>query len=413
MADLTSPSPPSSRRVAVVLVAAGRGARAMGPDGGDVPKQYRRIGGRPVITRTIEAFLRHPEVGSVTAVIHEDDRPLADAAFAEVEGERDRLRPPVGGGATRQISVRRGLESLEAEAPDLVLIHDAVRPFVTETTVDAAIRALVAHQAIVVGTPVVDTVKRADAAGAITDTVPRDGLWRAATPQGFRYATILEAHRRAAAAGRIDLTDDGAVAEWAGHTVHMVPCDEGNMKLTTVDDFDKAERRLTAEMFLKLPDVRVGVGYDIHSFEPGDAVVLGGVTIPHSAKLNGHSDSDVALHALTDAILGAIGDGDIGTHFPPSDGRWKGAKSEIFLADAVRRVHQRGGIIAHCDVTLIAEVPKIGPHRDAMRAEIARICGLSVDRVGLKATTNEKIGAVGRREGIASIATATIRLPMA
>lgn len=412
MADPNVSIPAEAPRVAVVLVAAGRGARAMGADGSGPPKQYRRIGGRPVITRTIEAFLAHPAVGSIVAVIHEDDRSLAEAAFSEVRGDRARLLDPVGGGPTRQVSVRLGLEALAPGRPDMVLIHDAVRPFVKVETVDAAIRALSAVDAVVVGMPVVDTVKRVDAAGAITDTVPRDGLWRAATPQGFRFPTILAAHRRAAAEGRIDLTDDGAVAEWAGHAVHMVPCDEGNMKLTTPDDFAVAETRLTAETFLRLPDVRVGVGYDIHSFEPGNAVVLCGVTIPHTHKLNGHSDADVALHALTDAILGAIGDGDIGVHFPPSDARWKGARSEIFLSEAVRRVHARGGIVAHCDVSLIAEVPKIGPHRDAMRAEIARICAMPVDRVGLKATTNEKLGAIGRAEGIAAIASATVRLPM-
>lgn len=397
--------------VAVLLVAAGRGLRAGGAAGG-LPKQYRPLGGEPVLSRTLRAFLADPRVGRITTVIHPDDADLAEACLAAFQDD-PRVAAPVAGGATRQTSVRLGLEALAEASPDAVLIHDAVRPFVGAGTIDACIRALEARACVVAGVPVVDTVKRTDGDGVVAETIPRDGLWRAATPQAFRFATIMDAHRRAAAAGIDHLTDDGAVAEWAGHPVHMVACEEGNLKLTTSDDFSAAERRLTAETFLRLPDVRVGVGYDIHSFEPGDAVVLGGVRIPHSQKLNGHSDSDAALHALTDAILGAIGDGDIGQHFSPADDRWKGAPSSIFLADAVARVTARGGIVAHVDVTIVAEAPKVGPHREAMRAAIAAACGLPVDRVGVKATTNEKIGAVGRREGLAAIATATIRLPVA
>lgn len=405
------PADEAGQTVAVVLVAAGRGLRALQP-GVDIPKQYRPLAGVPVLSRTIEAFLAHPAVSRIVTVIHPADRDLYDIAAAVLPDPADaRVAPPVHGGAERQASVRAGLEALEAVAPDLVLIHDAVRPFVTTATIDAAIAGLATWSAVVVGVPVVDTVKRVDDDGRIVDTVPRDGLWRAATPQGFHYATILAAHRQAAAKGAAGLTDDGAVAEWAGHPVRMVASDEGNVKLTTADDFAAAERRITAERLLALGDVRTGIGYDVHVLEPGDAVVLGGTRIPHSHKLKGHSDADVALHALTDAILGAIGDGDIGQHFPPSDERWRGAASSAFLADAVRRVAERGGIVAHCDVTIIAEAPKIGPHRDAMRAEIARICGLTIDRVGVKATTNEGLGFAGRREGIAALATATVRLP--
>nr|WP_126541717.1 bifunctional 2-C-methyl-D-erythritol 4-phosphate cytidylyltransferase/2-C-methyl-D-erythritol 2,4-cyclodiphosphate synthase [Oharaeibacter diazotrophicus] len=398
----------SSPRVAVVVVAGGRGLRA----GGEVPKQYRLLGGRPVIARTIGAFLAHPAVATILPVIHPDDAALYAAAASGWRDPAGRVRAPVLGGAERQASVRAGLEALAADAPDLVLIHDAVRPFVTPAAVDAAIAALADHVAVVVGTPVVDTVNRTDAAGAVVETVPREGLWRAATPQGFRFSAILAAHRAAAAAGRNGFTDDGAVAAAAGHAVHMVAIAEGNVKLTTPADFAAAEARLAAETFLRLPDVRVGVGYDVHALEPGDAVWLGGVRIPHDHRLKGHSDADAALHALTDAILGAIGDGDIGRHFPPSDERWRGAASSLFLADAVRRVRERGGVVAHCDVAIVAEAPKIGPHREAMRAAIAAACGIPVDRVGVKATTNEGLGFTGRREGIAAIATATIRLPL-
>ncbi|WP_246329310.1 bifunctional 2-C-methyl-D-erythritol 4-phosphate cytidylyltransferase/2-C-methyl-D-erythritol 2,4-cyclodiphosphate synthase [Chthonobacter rhizosphaerae] len=411
MSDSNSLAPAAMNvNVAVLLVAAGRGSRAGGPDAGG-PKQYRALAGKPVLRHTVEAFLHHPVVTRIVTVIHPDDADLAAACLADVAAGR--ALPPVTGGRTRQESVRRGLEALAGDPPDLVLVHDGVRPFVTGGTIDACVDALGRHEAVVVGVPVVDTVKRTGPDGRILETVPREGLWRAATPQGFRFATILDAHRRAAAAGVSDLTDDGAVAEWAGHAVHMVACDEGNTKLTTQSDFAAAEARLTAETFLRLPDVRVGVGYDVHRFEEGDAVVLGGVTIPHSHKLNGHSDADVALHALVDAILGAIGDGDIGQHFPPSDPRWRGAASTLFLEDAVRRVRERGGIVAHCDIAILAEAPKVGPHRDAMRAIIAGVCGIPVERVGVKATTNEKMGFVGRREGIAAMATATVRLPVA
>lgn len=403
--------PPTAPALAVVLVAAGRGTRAGGgPDA--LPKQYRALAGRPVLTRTVEAFLAHAGVGAIVCVIHPDDAAHYAAAAALWDDPQGRVRPPVAGGAARQASVRAGLEALAGAAPDLVLIHDAVRPFVTAAMIDAAAVALARHHAVVVGTPVVDTVKRVDHRGIVAATVPREGLWRAATPQGFRFPTILAAHRAAASGGLSDLTDDGAVAERAGHAVHMVPIAEGNVKLTTPEDFAAAEARLAAERLLSLPDVRVGIGYDVHALEPGDAVVLGGVRIPHGWRLKGHSDADAALHALTDAILGAIGDGDIGQHFPPSDERWRGAPSCVFLADAVRRVRERGGMVAHCDVTIVAEAPKIGPHREAMRAAIAEACGLPVDRVGVKATTNEGLGFTGRREGIAALATATVRLPL-
>ncbi|WP_053239677.1 bifunctional 2-C-methyl-D-erythritol 4-phosphate cytidylyltransferase/2-C-methyl-D-erythritol 2,4-cyclodiphosphate synthase [Pleomorphomonas koreensis] len=403
------PVPPSAPpRVAVILAAAGRGARAAAA--GEPPKQYRTLCGRPVIARTIAAFLGHPGVDRLLAVIHPDDRDLYAAAIAGLDDPR--LLPPVFGGADRQASCLAGLEALSADAPDLVLIHDAVRPFIGAAAIDRVIGALGREVAVLAGVPVTDTVKRADDDGYVGETVPRQNLWRAATPQGFRYAEIVAAHRALSARGVTGITDDAAVAEMAGHRVWLVDGGADNVKLTTPEDFAMAEQRLSTEAFLATPDVRVGTGYDVHVLEPGDGVTLGGVFIPHDHRLKGHSDADVALHALTDAILGALGDGDIGQHFPPSDQRWRGAASRLFLEDAVRRVRERGGILAHCDVTLIAEAPKVGPHREAMRAAIAEACGITIDRVGVKATTNEGLGFAGRREGIAAIATATVRLPL-
>lgn len=399
-------------RVAVVLVAGGRGLRARRPgDAGGLPKQYLPLAGRSILSRSMEAFLAHGGVGAVITVIHPDDGALYEAAVAEVRTDLGRLLPPVAGGGERQESVRAGLEALAELGPDLVLIHDAVRPFVGARTIDATIAALADCDAVVTGIPVVDSVKRTDATGNVVEAVARDGLWRAATPQGFRYRVILDAHRRAAAAGERSLTDDGAVAALAGVAVRMIPTEEGNVKLTTPADMAAAEARLGAETYLRLPDVRTGMGYDVHVLEPGDAVTLCGVRIPHTHRLKGHSDADVALHALTDAILGAIGDGDIGQHFPPSDDRWKGAASRLFLEDAVRRVRALGGLVAQVDVTLVAEAPKIGPHREAMKAVLAAACGITADRVGVKATTNEGLGFAGRREGIAALAVATVRLP--
>lgn len=395
----------SRPRVAVVVVAAGSGSRAGG--GADLPKQYRPIGGMPVLARSLTVFLGHPAVGTVISVVNPDHAALYEAATAGLPV----AVPAVAGGATRQASVRAGLEVLAAEAPDLVLIHDAARPFVSGATIDRLLARLADVPAALVAVPVHDTPKRVDAAGRIVATESRDGLWAAQTPQGFRFDLVLAAHRAAADAGRSDFTDDAAVVEWAGTAVHVVPGDEGNGKITTAADLDAADRRCRMTDLFALPDVRVGTGYDVHRFVDGDAVVLCGVRIPHDRKLDGHSDADVALHALTDAILGALGDGDIGQHFPPSDMRWRGADSAVFLADAAARVRAWGGIVAHADVSIIAEAPKVGPHREAMRARIAQILDITIDRVGVKATTNEALGFVGRREGIAALATATIRLP--
>lgn len=379
--------------VVALIVAAGRGQRA----GAGIPKQYRRLAGRPVLTRTLEAFLGHPRIDRVAVVIHPDDRPLYDEATAGLD-----LAPPIAGGATRQDSVRLGLEGLAGIGPGIVLVHDAARPFVSAELIDRVIDRAPAIAAL----PVVDTLKRAEN-GVATAGPARDGLWRAQTPQGFAYDALLAAHR--AAMQGPELTDDAAVAGMAGIEVALIQGEEINFKLTTPADFQRAEALLVN----RCPDMRVGQGYDVHVLAdlPGRPLMLGGIAIPHDRALAGHSDADVALHALTDALLGALAEGDIGQAFPPSDDRWRGAASDRFLAYARDRVAARGGVIAHADLTLICERPKIGPHRDAMRARIAEILGIGLDRVAVKATTTEKLGFTGRGEGIAAQAVAMVRLP--
>ncbi len=393
---------------AVLIVAAGSGSRAARADA--LPKQYRPIAGMPVLARTVAAFLDHPAIDAVVVAISPEHADLYAEALARFADD-PRLLAPVHGGATRQISVNRGLEALAGIAPDRVLVHDAARPFVSAGVIDRTIAGLDTADGVLAAVAVVDTLKRVDESGRIVETVSRERAHAAQTPQGFRWAAIAAAHVRAAAEGRDDFTDDAAVAEWAGLAVRVVEGDAANVKLTTNDDFAAAEARMSLDLYARLPDVRVGTGYDVHAFSPGDHVTLCGVDIPHVARLDGHSDADVALHALTDAILGALGDGDIGAHFPPSDMKWRGADSTIFLKDALARLEKRGGMLAHADVTIISEAPKVGPHREAMRQRLSEICGVTIDRIGVKATTNEKLGFVGRREGIAVIATATIRLP--
>ncbi|WP_131116753.1 bifunctional 2-C-methyl-D-erythritol 4-phosphate cytidylyltransferase/2-C-methyl-D-erythritol 2,4-cyclodiphosphate synthase [Lichenihabitans psoromatis] len=391
----------------VLVVAAGRGSRA----GAGLPKQFRTLAGQSLIARTLHALLSaHPDL-RVTPVIHPDDTDLFSEAARLLDATmRERLHAPVFGGASRQDSVRLGLEALALHdvAPDIVLIHDGARPFVSPELVLRAIAAADRHQAAVPGCAVTDTIKQIGSDGAVLGTLDRQQLRAVQTPQAFAFPLILAAHRQAAQAGRNDLTDDGAVAEYAGHSVYVFEGDVINVKITTPMDFMSAEARLLAT----LPDIRVGQGYDVHSFTDGDHVWLGGVRIPHDRKLTGHSDADVVLHALTDAVLGAIGDGDIGVHFPPSDEKWRGARSALFLKDAIERVGKRGGVVAHLDVTIVCEAPKIGPHREAMRAAIAEIAGIGIDRVGIKATTSELMGFVGRREGMAAWALATVRLPL-
>ena len=376
-----------------LIVAAGRGRRF----GGDLPKQYHDLAGRMVLRLTLAAFATNPQVNAVRAVIHPDDRQLYDIAATGLP-----VLDPVDGGASRQDSVRFGLESLEALAPDRVLIHDAARPFVDAGTISRVIAALGEQDAVLPVVPVADTLKRGQD-GLVIDTVSRDGLFRAQTPQGFRFERILAAHR--ATAGQ-ELTDDAAVAERAGMRVALVAGAEDNVKITTAADLERARR-----LFEGAGEIRTGSGYDVHRFSEGDGTWLCGIKVPHEFGLLGHSDADVGLHALTDALLGAIAAGDIGHHFPPSDPRWKGAPSHLFLAHAATLIAARGGRIVNVDVTLICERPKVGPHRPAMTTRLAEILGIDQGRISVKATTTEELGFTGRREGIAAQATASVWLP--
>jgi 2-C-methyl-D-erythritol 4-phosphate cytidylyltransferase / 2-C-methyl-D-erythritol 2,4-cyclodiphosphate synthase len=393
-------------KTAVLIVAAGRGTRASGP----LPKQYARLGGVSVLARTLAVFLDHPGVDVVQVAIAAGDEPLYSAAVADALGGK--LLAPIIGGATRQASVRKGLRALAPHAPDRVLIHDAARPFLAPDIIDRVLEALAHTPGAIAAIPLSDTLKQAGPDGRVAATLDRAGLWRAQTPQGFRFADILAAHERAHAAGRDDMTDDAAVAEWAGLPVSLVMGNPSNTKITSAEDLAMAERTVAGSHVRPdvRPDIRAGQGVDVHRLVPGDHVWLCGVRIPHTHALEGHSDADVALHALTDALLGAIGAGDIGQHFPDTDPRWKGATSSIFLSEALRLVGARGGTIGNVDVTLLCEAPRIAPHRDAMRRRVAELLGLDETRVNIKATTTESLGFTGRREGIAALATATVIL---
>lgn len=383
--------------VAAVLLAAGRGVRS----GTEIPKQYIDLGGRSAVGLALDLLVRHPAIDRVQAVIHLDDR-----EFFRIASRDFRLPAPVSGGETRQASVLAGLAALATAEPDLVLVHDAARPFASPAMVDRAISAASVSGAAVPALPMSDTVKEIDGTGRVVRTVDRTPLRTVQTPQAFGFRALLAAHRQAARAGRLDFSDDAALMEWAGATVTVFEGESTNMKLTTPDDFMRARSYLSAQQ-----EVRTGMGFDVHAFAPGDHVTLGGLRIPFDRTLSGHSDADVALHAIVDAILGALADGDIGQHFPPSDPAWRGAASDTFLRFAVERVSERGGQIAHLDLTIICEAPKIGPHRDAMRTRIAEIAGIDPGRVSVKATTSEGLGFTGRGEGIAAYATATLRLP--
>ena len=380
-----------------LIVAAGSGERF----GSELPKQYLTLAGQPLLRRAIEAFRGHPAVSGVQVVYQPAHRNLYDDAVAGLN-----LPEPVPGGATRQDSGRFGLERLvesPSGAPDYVLIHDAARPLVDAGTISRVVAALEHAPAAIAAVPVIDTLKKGEG-GFTAGTVDRAGLWRAQTPQGFRFSSILEAHRRLAGAG---LTDDAAVAEAAGLPVALVLGSPDNLKVTTPIDLERAHRLLGAG----LPDIRTGMGFDVHRFAAGDGVMLCGVKVPHTHRLEGHSDADVALHALTDAILGAIAAGDIGSHFPPSEPKWRGVDSTVFLRHAVELVRARGGAINHVDVTVICERPKVGPHRAAMAARLAEVLEIDPGRISVKATTTEKLGFTGREEGIAAQAIATVVLP--
>jgi 2-C-methyl-D-erythritol 4-phosphate cytidylyltransferase/2-C-methyl-D-erythritol 2,4-cyclodiphosphate synthase len=387
--------------VAAVIVAGGSGLRA----GGEKPKQYQLIGGRPVIWWTCRAFLSHPSIDYVQAVIGEGH----EAMFAEATDGLELIRPVIGG-STRQDSCRLGIESVARHQPKKVLIHDAARPFVSAALIDDVIDWLDRFQAAVPGMPVAETLKYAPG-GMVSRTVDRASIWAAQTPQGFHYSEILAAYRKADAEQTQGLTDDASVAEHAGIAIAMISGQIDNRKLTTAEDIVIADRDMMARQLQDRPDIRVGQGIDIHPFTEGDCVTLCGVDIPHAQRLKGHSDADAAMHALTDAILGTIGEGDIGTHFPPSDPQWKGVASRIFLAKAVALLEEKRGLIANVDISILAEAPKIAPHVAAMKAFLGPLLHLDPSRIAIKATTMEKLGAIGRKEGIMAFATVTVRLP--
>ncbi len=374
-----------------LIVAAGAGVRA----GGEIPKQYRRVGGQPVLRLALEPFCRHPKVDGVAVVIAPEHRPLYEEATRGLT-----LLPGVAGGATRQASVRAGLEALAPLAPRLVLIHDAARPFVSTALIDRVLRALEHHPAVIPALPVVDSLRRIQGERVVED-VERADLVRVQTPQGFVFNAILDAHRHAPPIG---FPDDGAVAAWVGLPVVHVPGEEDNMKLTLPEDFALAERRLIAAAVR-----RTAQGIDVHRFAPGRRLVLAGIEIPSELGLEGHSDADVVLHAVTDAVLGLVGEGDIGEHFPPSEARWRDADSRLFVRHALALLSARDGVLEHLDVTILAEQPKLAPHRAAMRASLAELTDLPLSAVSIKATTTEGLGFIGRGEGIAALALATAR----
>ncbi|UUX50190.1 bifunctional 2-C-methyl-D-erythritol 4-phosphate cytidylyltransferase/2-C-methyl-D-erythritol 2,4-cyclodiphosphate synthase [Nisaea acidiphila] len=381
-------------KTALLIVAAGRGTRL----GSEIPKQYLKLAGVPVLRHALDRFRAHPEIGTIRVVIDPAHRALYEAAVAGLD-----LRPPVEGGAERGQSVMNGLRALVEDAPEQVLVHDAARPFVAGSVIDRVLAALDEAPGAIPALPVADTLKRAAALdGPVEGTEDRNRLFRAQTPQGFHFKTLLEAHEKT----QKSTTDDAALLEELGLDVRLVEGDETLFKITTEDDLTRAEQMAGTEM-----EPRMGTGFDVHRLGPGESIMLCGIEIAHDRTLIGHSDADVGLHAITDALLGAIADGDIGSHFPPSDPQWKGAASDRFLAHARDLVLGRGGRITHIDVTLICERPKVGPHRPAMRTRIAEILGLSEGRVSVKATTSEKLGFTGRGEGIAAQAAATVLLP--
>lgn len=384
-------------KTAALIVAAGKGVRA----GGDTPKQYQMVSGAMILTRTIKAMLASPQIDELRVCIHPDHGALYENAITGIND--DRLGPPVFGGAERAVSARAGLRALTRA--DYVLIHDGARPFVTRTIIQNVLSKLSDYDGAIAAVEVVDALRRSQN-GICGDVIPRGDLWRAQTPQGFHFDAILAAHE---ANDDPTLGDDAEVAQRAGLEITMAAGAAENFKITTPADFARAERQVQM-----MTEYRTGQGFDVHAFAalgPDDeGVILCGVTIPFAQRLSGHSDADVAMHALTDALFGAIAEGDIGQWFPPSDMQWKGAASHIFLEKAVERIGARGGRVINCDVTIICEAPKIGPHAAAMRIELAKIMQVDADRVSVKATTSERLGFTGRGEGIAAMATATVAL---
>lgn len=391
-----------ANKVAVIVVGAGSGSRAASQNG--LPKQYQLLADKSVIANTIAAFAAHPAVDFIQPVINLDFLPLFNEQVEKVPA----LLSPIAGGDTRQQSVRLGLLALLDKAPNIVLIHDAARPFVSRELIQATIDEALAHGGALPVLPVTDTLKHSKDGKLVSNTIDRSAHFVAQTPQAFDFARILEAHNLAANQSDQDFTDDSAIAEWANIPVRLVQGDPNNKKITFAKDLEDARARMNDNKKL---ETRVGTGFDVHAFEPGDHVILGGIKIPHDKKLKGHSDADVALHTITDAIYGALARGDIGQHFPPSDEAWKGKDSAHFLEHACALAHTMGGRIINIDLTIICEQPKIGPHCNAMRQNIAKICGLNVERVSVKATTTERLGFTGRSEGIAAQAAVALELP--
>ncbi len=392
----------SQAKIAVILVAAGSGNRARRHEE-DHPKQYRLLGGKALLTHTLDAFLQLDLIDLVLPVIGTGHEKL----YADLQPSHDKLLPPVTGGATRQKSSLAGLLALKKHNPDIVLIHDAARPFVDPQVVARVCQALASHQGALPVLPVSDTIKRSGDGINIEMTENRAHLWAAQTPQGFVFKPLLAAYEKADGEPLLCFGDDAGLAQWAKLDVIMVAGHRQTFKITDAGDFERAEAVVKGARQM---ETRVGSGIDIHQFEPGDKVRLGGIDFAHKAKLKGHSDADAALHVLTDAILGALGEGDIGTHFPPTDNKWKNAASDVFLSFACARVKARGGRIVHLDLTIVCETPKINPKTDEVKQNIAKICQISPGRVSLKATTSEKMGFIGRGEGLMTLASATIEM---
>jgi 2-C-methyl-D-erythritol 4-phosphate cytidylyltransferase/2-C-methyl-D-erythritol 2,4-cyclodiphosphate synthase len=376
-------------KIAALLVAAGTGSRF----GGEVPKQFLPLAGKPVIRHAAETLLAHAELL----------QPVGDARLiAEALAGLAHL-PAVPGGAERQDSVRAGLEALALHSPDIVLVHDAARPNICAGITERILTALATHEGAIPAVPVSDTLKRGDS-GIIIATVARKNLFRAQTPQGFRFETLLRLHR--AAAGSPAATDDAALLEAAGIPVALTPGAEQNIKLTLPEDFLRLNSIFEGRM---VP--RIGTGFDVHAMETGRKMILCGITVPFEKGLAGHSDADVGIHALCDAIYGALAEGDIGRHFPPSEDTWKDADSARFLRHAAERIAARGGVLGNADITIICERPKITPHAPAMRARLAELLGVEIDRISVKATTTERLGFTGRGEGIAAQASVVVLIP--
>lgn len=375
-------------KISAILVAGGTGSRFGGP----TPKQVLHIAGKPVMRHAAEALLAHVDVL----------QPVGDPAIIGPALAGLPHLPIVPGGAERQDSVRAGLEALAAHAPDIVLVHDAARPIIPPGTIQALLTALQTHDGAIPAVPVSDTLKRGQN-GIIAATVPRQNLFRAQTPQAFKFSRLLGLHRNAPQGAA---TDDAALFEQAGLTVALTPGAEQNIKLTYAEDLSRVQNILGGQL---IP--RIGTGYDVHAMETGRPMILCGITIPFDKGLAGHSDADVGIHALCDAIYGALAEGDIGRHFPPSEATWKDADSARFLRHAAERIAARGGVLSNADITLICEQPKITPHAPAMRARLAELLGVSIDLISVKATTSERLGFTGRGEGIAAQASVIILIP--